>query len=332
MRLHGRLDTRSFDSQLLAGNPLGDPTDRDVYVYTPPGYDDGKDRLPTVMVLAGYAATNHTIVGHDVFKPNLIERFDAMVQAGDCPPALLVLPDACNRWGGSQFIDSEATGPYQRYLVDEVLPFVDDHYRTIPERAGRAVVGKSSGGFGALRMGLDRPEAFGVIGSHAGDSAFEVSIRPDLTTVAIALDRAGGVAPFVEAFFAEPGKHSFVAMMTIAIGAAYAPDMDAPPAYAALPFDIATGVLDDAVWQRWLAHDPLVRARDDERAFEDAQLIFIDAGNRDEHGLHFGSRMLAQTLRQRGRPVEYEEFDGGHRGTAYRYETSLPRLITACAG
>jgi len=330
MRLHGRLDTRAFDSKLLAGNPLGDPTDRDVYVYTPPGYDEGSARLPMVMVLAGYGATNHTIVGRDVFKPNLIERFDAMVHDGDCPPALLVLPDASNRWGGSQFVDSGATGPYQRYLVDEVVPFVDAAYRTIPEREGRAVVGKSSGGFGALRIGIDRPEAFGVIGSHAGDSAFDISIRPELTSVAIALDRAGGIASFVEAFRREPGRHSFGAMMTIAYGAAYAPDMQAPPAFTSMPFDAATGVLDDAQWSRWLDHDPLVRLRRDEDALSQAQLIFIDAGNRDEHGLHFGSRMIAKILRERGRPVEYEEFDGGHRGTAYRYETSLPRLIAAC--
>lgn len=331
MRLHGRLDTRSFDSKLLAGNPLGDPTDRDVLVYTPPGHDDRKARLPTVMVLAGYGGTNHSLVNHDQFQPNLVERFDAMVERGDCPPAIMVLPDASNRWGGSQFVDSEATGPYQRYLVEEVVPFVDAHYRTIPRREGRAVVGRSSGGFGALRLGIDRPEAFGVIGSHAGDSAFELSIRPDLTSVAIALDRAGGIGPFVEAFFREPGGHSFGAMMTIAYGAAYAPDMQAPPAFTRMPFDARTGVVDDAQWQRWLDHDPLVRLQRDPDALSTAGLIYIDAGNRDEHGLHFGSRMIAELLQQRGRPVQYEEFDGGHRGTGHRYDISLPRLIAACA-
>ena len=330
-RLHGRLDTRRFDSKLLRGNPLGDPTDRDLFVYSPPGHHESNGaRLPMVMILPGYGGRNHSQLNHDQFQLNVVERFDAMVQDGRCPPALLVLPDAGNRWGGSQFVDSEATGPYQRYLEEEVVPFVDSNYRTIPRCAARAVVGRSSGGFGALRLGIDRPEAFGVIGSHAGDSAFDISIRPDLTAVAIALDRAGGVGPFIEAFMSQPGRHSFGAMMTIAYAAAYAPDMQAPPAFARMPFDVHTGVVDDDLWQGWLDHDPLVRIERDAAALSGASLIFIDAGHRDEHGLHFGSRMIADLLKKRGAAVEYEEFDGGHRSPGYRYDTSLPRLLSAC--
>ena len=113
-------------------------------------------------------------------------------------PAILVLPDCFNRWGGSQFIDSTGTGRYQTYLADEVFAFVDAEFQTIPKREARAAVGRSSGGFGALRLGMDRPDVVSVIGSHAGDAAFEVSMRPMLTSAAIAIDLAGGLQRFAE--------------------------------------------------------------------------------------------------------------------------------------
>lgn len=329
MRLQGTLERRSIDSRLLKGNPLGDPSERDLLVYVPA--DVPRDtRLPVVMVLAGYAGTNHSIARWDAFSPNVIERFDRLVAAGACPPALLVLPDACNRWGGSQFIDSVATGPYQQYLADEIVPFVDAHYATVAEQSGRAIVGTSSGGFGALRMGLDRPEVFGAIGSIAGDCAFELSILPDLRQAAIAYERAGGVGPFLDAFARDPGRHSFVGMLVAAYAAAYAPDLDAPPLLASLPFDADTAVTIPAQWDRWLAQDPLRRISSDQDAFAKANLVRIEAGNRDEHGLHFGARMIARALQGRGRAVQHEEFDGGHRGTSFRYETVLPALIAAC--
>jgi enterochelin esterase family protein len=329
--LAGQLHCLQHTSTLLRGNPLGDPHERELYVYTPPGYAEGTRRYPTVMLLAGYASTHRSLLGFDPFEPNIVERFDRLVQRGLSEPAILVLPDAINRWAGSQFLDSSATGPYQSYLVDEIVPFVDAHFRTLPVRESRAVMGRSSGGFGALRLGLDRPECFAVIGSHAGDSAFETSIRPELTAAAIAYDRAGGVSGFCEAFAQNPRSGSFTAIMIVAYAAAYAPLDAGPLPRAALPFDPRTAELDAEVWQRWLAHDPLERLRAEPRALCDMRFIYLDAGDRDEHGLHFGARQMRDLLIARGAPVEHQEFPGGHRGTGHRYETSLPRLVAACA-
>jgi len=120
-----------------------------------------------------------------------------------------------NRWGGSQFLDSAATGRYQSYLADEIVPFVEARYRTFAERAGRAVLGRSSGGFGALRLGLDRPEVFGAIGSHAGDSAFEISVLPELRDAAIAYDRSGGLSGFLARFEETPARVSFTGLVSV---------------------------------------------------------------------------------------------------------------------
>jgi enterochelin esterase-like enzyme len=177
--MKGRVVRVSHQSLCLSDNPLGDPHERDLYVYLPPQYD-GKQRFRVVMMLAGFGSTNHSIAGWSPWKPNTIELFDQLIAEERCKPAILLLPDCFNRWGGSQFIDSAGTGRYQTYLADEVFPFVDAEFQTIPKREARAVVGRSSGGFGALRLGMDRPDAVSVIGSHAGDAAFEVSMRPML--------------------------------------------------------------------------------------------------------------------------------------------------------
>ena len=142
--MRGRVVRAHHESLCLSDNPLGDPHQREVYVYLPPQYDETR-RFPMVLMLAGFGSTNHSIAAWSPWKPNTLELFDRMVDSGDCKPAVLVLPDCFNRWGGSQFIDSEGTGRYQTYLADEIIPYVDAEFRTIPDREARAVVGRSSG-------------------------------------------------------------------------------------------------------------------------------------------------------------------------------------------
>jgi hypothetical protein len=230
--MQGRVVRTSHESVCLSDNPLGDPHERDLYVYLPPQYD-GKRRFSVVLMLAGFGSTNHSIAGWSPWKPNTIELFDRLIAEGQCEPAILVLPDCFNRWGGSQFI---------------------------AKREARAVVGRSSGGFGALRLGMDRPDVVSVIGSHAGDVAFEVSMRPMLTSAAIAIDLAGGLATFAEEIPVSGPKNAtqFDAIFVLAAGAAYSPDAATFP-FAQIPMNPATGELDDDVWARWLGHDPLQR-------------------------------------------------------------------------
>jgi enterochelin esterase family protein len=328
--LRGRLETPLLRSALLRGNPLGDPTEREVLVYLPPSYDETKPRrFPIVVVLPAFGAMHRTLASFRLWEKNVFEIFESLLVRAACPEAILVVPDAVNRWGGSQFLDSPATGAYQSHVVDEVVPFVDQLYRTIPHREARAIVGRSSGGFGALRIGIDRPDAFAAIGSHAGDALFEASLRPDFTSVATTLDRAGGLEAFVARIGAEGprGDADFTALALVAYAAAYAPDMGSPLPHAALPFDPRTALVVPEVWARFLDHDPVVLLERFPDAMKRADLVYLDAGDRDEHGLQFGARRIAELLRARDATVVHEEFPGGHRGTTQRFESSLPRLL-----
>ena len=330
--LRGQIELPTFESKVLAGNVLGDPTLREVLVYLPPSYSSERERrYPLMMILPSYASGHRTLMNYRAWQPDVFERYERLLAAAEVPEAILVVPDTMTRWGGSQFINSAATGRYQDYLVQEVLPFVDRRYRTVPGRERRAVVGRSSGGYGALRLAIDRPEVFSVYGSHAGDCLFEASIRPSFTAAAITIACAGGITRFLERFESRGprGGGDFELIMTIATAACYSPDLEAPFPHIQLPFDLKTALPIDAVWSRWLAHDPVVLLEDNPRAMTEAAYIFLDAGDRDEHGLQFGAQRLASMLEQRGAAVTHERFEGGHRNTGYRYDRSLPLLFGA---
>ena len=121
----GTLDRLVVESELLADNPLGDPQQRPLYVYRPPGVDlDHPRPLPSVYVIQGYTGQLDMWSSRTPFEPTMFERLDAMFAEGGCPDAIVVFVDAWTSYGGSQFVDSSSTGPYQSYLCDEVVPFV----------------------------------------------------------------------------------------------------------------------------------------------------------------------------------------------------------------
>ena len=374
--LRGTVDRVRFRGASLEGNALGDPVERELIVYLPPSYGksgygescygksgyeksgDGKSghetssyetsghrprRYPVVMVLAGFAATNSSLLSFKPWEPNLLERYERAIELG-CGEAIIVLPDCFTRLGGSQYLDSEALGNYQSYLADDIVPWVDKHYCTLPQRGARAIIGKSSGGFGALRMGMDRPEQFSVIGSHAGDCAFELCLRPRFVEVAPIYERHGGADGFLRHIAVQGAPRSqgeFHALELLALAHAYAPitpvtheggSAQSAPETAPvsnlgeLPFDPYTALIDAEKWARWLAHDPALRSIE---GLREARLVFLDAGKSDEYGLQFGARILAERLIGSGVAVDHEEFEGGHMGTAYRYDVSLPKIIAA---
>src|SRR5437867_2192764 len=103
-------------STLLAGNPLGDPADRVTPVYLPPSYDEEPNRrYPLILAIVGFTGTGRMYLNEDWFEPSLPERLDVLIDSGEMNEAIVVMPDASTRYGGSQYIDSPATGPYGRY-------------------------------------------------------------------------------------------------------------------------------------------------------------------------------------------------------------------------
>jgi enterochelin esterase family protein len=339
MHKHGRIEILQHQSLLLADNPLGDPSVRDVAVYVPPAYDaQPQRRFPTIVLLAGFSGSGLQLLNRAPWMPSLPERFDAAIAAGRAAEAIVVLPDCFTRYGGSQYVDSPAIGRYASYLVDEVVPLVDEKLRTIPKREARAVLGKSSGGYGAWALAMWRPDTFGALGSHAGDSAFELSYLRDFGHAAMILEKKGGVRGFLSWFEELPAKPGglFDTLMLLCCSAAWSPSPTGPYGFGEgfdLPFHPLTGALRDDVWSRWLERDP-VRMLDKRLVLDAARsmrAIFLDAGLADEYNLQLGTRQICSKLARADVRYVHEEFDGGHMNTPFRYARSYEVLSKALA-
>lgn len=338
----GQLRFVAFESKLLHGNRFGDPVVRHHPVYLPPSYDRAPDRrFPVVYGLAGYGSGGFGFFAPGLFAEPLHARLDRLI-AGGMPELVFVGVDAMTSLGGSQYVNGTA-GPYADYVIHEVIPQVEADVRTAGATGGRGVVGKSSGGFGALHLAMEYPGTFSAVVCHSGDMGFDQTFASEVTGVIAELDRFPGdedakVGAFLQfvttAVRLSPGQGH--ALMVLACAAAYSPDPDRRAGFA-LPFDVVTGEPVAEVWRRWLQVDPLHALQDKRRGAARAQalralrLLSVDCGSRDQYGLHLGARRMHRLLTQLEIAHQYEEFEDGHSGTQYRYDVSLPRLAAALA-
>jgi S-formylglutathione hydrolase FrmB len=330
VELAGRLEQETIESGLLRGNPLDDPFERPIWVYLPPGYDDSDARYPTVYVIQGYTGHVAMWANRMPFRQPFIETADAVFAAGTAPGCIVVFVDAWTAYGGSQFVDSPGTGAYHSYFCDEVVSWVDARYRTIAARESRAVMGKSSGGFGAMITPMLRPDMFAALATHAGDSLYELSYVPEFGKVVRYLrEYDHDIATWWRDFrsrtaFTKPGDGELLG--TLGVAACFSAGEDGVPV---LPFDPRTGELRPDVWDRWLAWDPVRMIDRYADALRSLRAIWIDAGTRDEYFLDLGAAAFRAGLDRIGVPAEnvyYELFDAGHAAIDYRYPLSLAWL------
>jgi enterochelin esterase family protein len=327
-----RIVFETITSAVLADNPLGDPHLRTLPIYLPPSYDSAPDRrYPVVWMLAGFTGRGQALLNDNLWTPTIQQQLDALIADG-MGEVIMALPDCATRYGGSQYLNSAATGRYADHLLDELVPLVDERYRTLVGSDHRAVMGKSSGGYGALIHGMRRPDVFGAVACHSGDLYFDLVYRPDLPKFLNRIARNNrDPQAFLADFFAKPKKSGddIGAINILAMAACYSPNLDAPGLPIDFPIDLYTGELRPDVWARWLEHDPIELVERYAENLRRLKLLFFDCGTRDEYNLHYGARILAQRLQAAGVSFEHQEFDDDHRSISYRYNVSLPKLAAA---
>jgi hypothetical protein len=298
--LAGSLDGLMVRSELLEGNPLGDPAVRPLYVYRPRA--GVGEPLASVYMLQGFGGRLEEWLVPSASGTTTIERLDAMFCAEESPPALIVFVDACTSWGGSQFLNSSGTGRYLDYLCDEVVPFVDARYPTLSGREYRGVSGKSSGGYGAMVLSMLRPELFGALASHAGDALFECCYQPVFPVAARLLrTQFGGSWEAFETRAQEPGfdwKQCAALFAAYGTACAYTPD-PSRPGKALIPFDDVGRPIEE-VWGCWLALDPVRMAAKHVEALGSMRKIYLDAGLQDEFFLDLARRPCRVNSRASG--------------------------------
>lgn len=230
----------------IEGNLEGESADRDVIVFLPPGYSRHKrQRYPVVYALHGFSIGAEQWT-HEIHVPQTIEG--AFAQGAR--PMIVVLPDSKTVYGGSMYSRSQTTGDFEEFIAHDLVAYIDAHYRTLPARQSRGLVGHSMGGYGALRIGMKYPDVFGALYVM---SPCCLSVRRPDPAAPQAQDFAKAVAGMKSP--ADAANFNFFWKAQLATAAAWSPDPKNPPLYLDLP--VKDGQLQPDVLAKWDANSPL---------------------------------------------------------------------------
>jgi enterochelin esterase-like enzyme len=280
----------------LEGNLEGDDVDRQVIVFLPPGYAAQKTRrYPVVYALHGYSIGAEQWT-KEIHVPQTIEG--AFAQGAQ--DMIVVLPDSKTVHNGSMYSSSVTTGDFERFIAHDVVAYIDAHYRTIPTRTSRGLVGHSMGGYGASRIGMKHPDVFGSLYI--------------MSPCCMAARGAGPVNPDTEKALAavktpeDSARLPFGLRAQLASAAAWSPDPKNPPLYLDLP--TKDGVVDQEVIAKWAANAPLAFVDQYIGNLRQYRAISMDVGDQD--GLRAGAAKLHEILDNYGIPNGFEIYKGTH--------------------
>jgi hypothetical protein len=357
----GRVVTLEHTSKVLADNPLGDPHVRTLDVWLPPQYDQGLGRgrgarFPVLFDLVSFTNSGRAHTAWRAFDENVPERAARLIHERKLGPVIIAFPDCFTAFGGNQYLNSSAIGRYGDYLTRELVPFVDRELRTLAAREHRGVLGKSSGGYGAIVHAMKHSRHWGAAACHSGDAGFEVTyapewpatldelakhrrppraagaidVRSDANAVGYSGADDGRIARFLEHVWSkrQPSGAEIQTLTSLAMAATYDADSRAPNGFR-VPFHLETGERLPQRWRRWRRHDPVNLVARYARSLRTLRGLYIDCGWRDQYRSHYGSRLLSLRLRAFRVRHRYEEFDGTHSGVDYRMDVSLPFLYRA---
>jgi enterochelin esterase-like enzyme len=353
----GTLIVLDHESKILKGNPLRDPHVRKLAVWLPPQYGEGRRRFPVLYDLVGFTGSGLSHTNWKPFGDHVPERAARLQREGKMGPTIFVFPDCFTALGGNQYVNSSAIGDYADYLTQEIVPFVDRHFRTLPLRDHRGCFGKSSGGYGAILHAMKYSRTWGAVADHSGDAYFDFVYWHDWPNTLNELQkhrarrrREGAYDARAESqrnglkegkddgrigrFLRHVWKKEKLStaeghcIMNLCMAATYDPDPRAPNGFR-VPFNLESGEAIEERWRRWRAHDPVNLVERYRDKLKTLRGIYIDCGWSDQYHIHYGSRILSARLSAAGIRHRYEEFDDNHSDIDYRMDVSLPFLYRA---
>jgi enterochelin esterase-like enzyme len=292
----------------LEGNLEGDAVDRDVFVFLPPSYKiEEHRRYPVVYALHGYSIGAEQWT-HEIHVPETIEG--AFRQGAK--EMIVVLPDSKTLHNGSMYSSSVTTGDFEKFIWHDVVAYIDAHYRTIPDRLSRGLVGHSMGGYGAARIGMKHADVFGSLYimspcclSPRAPSPANLELEKTLEAVKTPEDSA---------------KLSFFPRVMLASAAAWSPDPKNPPLYLDLP--TKQGEPQPEVLAKWTANAPLAFIDQYIGNLRQYRAIAIDVGDQD--GLRVDTARLHDVLDRYGIENSFELYPGTHTSrVADRFENHV---------
>ncbi len=316
----GRIETVNVHGKALEGNLSGEPADREVSIYLPPSYDrDRTKRYPVVILLHGYSLTNEYWVagtGQGFGSIDVPGAMDRDIAAAKSREMILVMPDGNSKYDGSMYSSSVTTGDWESFIAEDLVAYVDGHYRTLANRASRGLAGHSMGGYGAVRIGMKRPDVFSSLYLLSScclmndPAAFTRRAAPPATPPSgqgAAGANARAAAPNGESASNAPARRG-LANVVNAEAAAWSPNPSNPPSYFDLPG--AEGVDAALVAQKWAANSPLVMVDQYVANLKRYSGVGMDVGLQDT--LLATNEQLAKRLEAYGLALKFETYEGDH--------------------
>jgi S-formylglutathione hydrolase len=296
--LRGALERVNVQGTALEGNLLGETAAPFVSIYLPPSYQtDTTRRYPVVYLLHGYSGTDLSYFGPRGTQLHRIA--ERVFGAGAAREMILVMPNAMNVFGGSMYVSSATTGDWEAYVAEDLVAYMDSHYRTIPRRDARGIAGHSMGGYGAIRLAMKRPDVFSSLYALSSCCLDEGYVRPP---------RGGGPSPAESVTSLEEARGNRGAQRTLAVSAAWAPNPANPPLYLDLPTRNGEVVPDVAV--KFAANSPVAMLDQYVTNLRKMDAIALDIGLQD--GLITSNRVLVERLTRYGIPHTFETYEGDH--------------------
>ncbi|MEH6548363.1 MAG: alpha/beta hydrolase-fold protein [Pseudomonadales bacterium] len=301
----GSISHLTIHAASLEGNLIEDSPDLSVGVYLPPGYDiRAPKRYPVIYWLHGFSGKGKSTAKAG-WKGGPVKAINQLISSGSLKPVIIVMPDGTNRFGGSMYTNSLATGNWEDFIAYELPEFIDAHYRTIPKSESRGIAGHSMGGYGAIKIAMKHPDIFSAVygTSPCCLARSSTDMSQNIIDEAISIDSWEALA-----------KGSFWSKIILAQSAAYAPNPDNPPFYGDLPYALAgdsTSISENAK-AKWLANLPARMADQYISNLQQLQAIAFDAGTRDVPEILANSEYFSNTLTRIEVSNSYEVFEGGH--------------------
>lgn len=304
-------------SSELRTNPLGDPFVRNNPVLSPKKISKKPPGL--VFVLSGFAGNGTKYLGDKGFEETFLQQLDRLMGQGRTPYAHYILVDAWTFWGGSQFLNSLGTGNYENYIIRELYPTVRRQFE-ISSSDHTAVVGYSSGGYGALHLASKYPKFFPFCGALSPDCFFEASLKPDLYKAAPFLAKYSNYAELMTFHHQKKifkKQNGFSILNVIAMAACYSPAKTKnQPIW---PIDFKTGKMILPIWRQWKLKDPVEFLKKRFNKLQTIKGFYLEVGTNDEFNLQLGVRQIHAYLKKHRFSHHYEEFEGGHFDSNQRY-------------
>src|SRR5215472_10433783 len=301
----------------LEGNLEGDAADRDVFVFLPPSYAKEKTRrYPVVYALHGFSIGAEQWT-HEIHVPQTIEG--AFAQGAR--EMIVVLPDSKTVHNGSMYSSSITTGDFEQYVAKDVVSYIDAHYRTIPKRSSRGLVGHSMGGYGASRIGMKHSDVFGSLYIMSPCCMSARGAGPSNPENEKALEAVKTPA--------DSAKLPFGLRAQLASAAAWSPNPKNPPLY----LDLAHGAAQQEVLAKWAANAPLAFVDQYIGNLRQYKAIAMDVGDQD--GLRAGAAKLHEILDSYGVANTFEVYSGTHTSAvADRFQNHVLPFFSKnlCAG